>query len=89
MCNELECGQDSPSSSNSGSVDERSPLLTEPCGHVPAQPVRKKQVLEETIDKRESTSKLVYIMIGLWMGTFCAGLGEPQPGLQSSPLVDG
>ena len=88
MYNELECGHDSHSGSASGPVDERSPLLTEPFGHVPAYPVREEQVVEETIDKRKSTRKLGYIMVGLWMGTFCAGLGKPQHGLQSSPLVD-
>ena len=86
MFNELESGLDSGSSSDSRSVDERSALLPGPFGHVPAYSVREEQVVEETIDNTKSTSKLVYIMVGLWIGTFCAGLGKPQLGMQSFPL---
>ena len=83
ICNELECG----SSSDSQSVDERSPLLTELCGSVPVCLVREEQVVEETNDEQKSTSRLVYMMVGLWIGTFCAGLGKFQHRLQSTPLL--
>ena len=83
MYNNLECSFDSHSSPHSWSVDESSPLLTEPFSHVPAHPVREEQEVEDSIhnDNKESTSKLVYVMVGLWIGTFCAGLGKPQRGL--------
>ena len=86
MYDELQCGLDSHPNSNPPSFDERSPLLTEPIGNVPAYPVSGDQVVEESIDKRKSTSKLVYIMIGLWLGTFCAVLGKP-PNMDFNPLL--
>ena len=86
MYDELQCGLDSHPNSNPPSFDERSPLLTEPIGNVPAYSVSGDQVVEESINKRKSTSKSVYIMIGLWLGTFCAVLGKP-PNMDFNPLL--
>lgn len=66
--------------SSSASIEESSPLLTTPSVDVPIDGSKSygSDDLGTTAPQSErlSTSKLLWIMISVWIGTFLAGLGE-------------
>ena len=58
------------------SVEEYSPLLPKSSHHnVTVQPVHDEEISLDGTDKVH-LSTLIWIMVGVWIGTFTAGLGE-------------
>jgi len=57
-------------------MDERRPLLAKALSHDSKYRARDEPSAEAVNDKESGRSKLILTMIGVWVGTFCAGRGN-------------
>ncbi len=67
-------------------IDEETPLLPKVSVEGLQPSAQENAGQKETKDEWVVTSKLVWIMLSVWIGTFCAGLGTYQcPGSLLAP----
>lgn len=57
-------------------MDERRPLLATASSHGSKYRVQDEHSAEAVDNKKPERSKVILTMISVWVGTFCAGLGE-------------
>ena len=70
---------DPPARKKAQGPDETSPLIPQIFVVEPDGLLVDRQQSERAEEKEISSSKLKYIMASVWIGTFCAGLGEYPP----------
>lgn len=57
-------------------IDEGNPLIPKVLTSLSQQCPMRDKALDEASDENISPRKLKWIMASVWIGTFCAGLGE-------------
>lgn len=71
-------GRPSPYGQALNGANEGSPLLSKSGSHVSRGFVQTITEVDEYTEEKPSPESLIWIMYSIWVGVFCAGLGESK-----------